>query len=252
MLNLYLNARDALEGVERAVPCIRTSVLLVRQVDRGEVPVQDYACIEVADNGVGMDQQTRERIFEPFFTTKEVGKGTGLGLATAYGILQQHQGWIECQSQVGQGTIFSLHLPVGAAAEAGAEARESGEQRSLPCGTETLLIVDDDEQVRSSVAQFFASLGYRVLEAGDGVAGLELLSQQRGQISLVLLDLSMPGLSGQEVLAQLKIQPLQPKVVLFTGYASVRRGEFTGVAELVEKPFSLRQLSHLVRQVLDT
>ncbi|MCC7264362.1 MAG: response regulator [Candidatus Latescibacteria bacterium] len=251
LLNLYLNARDALEGGECRSPCIRTSVRLVCQVEHGEAPARDYVCIEVADNGVGMDAQTRERIFEPFFSTKEVGKGTGLGLATAYGILHRHQGWIECQSQVGQGAVFSLYLPAGTPAVAGIEVGISGLQPVPPHGTEALLVVDDDQQVRRSVARFLASLGYRVLEAGDGVQGLEVLNQQRGQISLVLLDLSMPGLSGLEVLARLRVQPLQPKVILFTGYATARE-QFAGVAELVEKPFSIRQLSQVVRRVLDS
>jgi CheY-like chemotaxis protein len=196
---------------------------------------------------MGMDAPTRERIFEPFFTTKEVGKGTGLGLAMVYGILQRHGGWVECQSQEEKGTVFSLYLPlrVGTATEARVEA-----EPELVRGTETLLVIDDEDLVRRSTARFFAGLGYQVLEAVDGLQGLEVFDQQRGQVDLVLLDLSMPGLSGREVLAQLKTRAPQLKILLFTGYAFAR-GEFEGVVDIVKKPFSVRQLSHIVRQTLD-
>jgi signal transduction histidine kinase len=246
LLNLYLNARDALEEVERPVPRIRTRARLTRQVPPGEAGARDFVLIEVSDNGTGMDPQTRERVFEPFFTTKEVGKGTGLGLAMVYGILQQHGGWIECQSEKGRGTAFSLYLPSGA--ETGDQAPAEVESGLRP-GTETLLIIDDEELVRLSAVRFFAELGYRVLEAEDGQRGLEIFDRQ-GEVDLVLLDLSMPGLSGKEVFDRLKAQAPWLKVILFTGYAFDRR-EFEGVADIVEKPFALRQLARVVRQTLD-
>jgi CheY-like chemotaxis protein len=203
--------------------------------------------LEVADNGMGMDPQTRERIFEPFFTTKDVGKGTGLGLATVYGILQRHQGWIECQSQPGQGTTFSLYLPVAAESRPPHQAPDEAE---MPRGAETLLVIDDEELVRHSTVRVFARLGYQVLEAPDGPGGLELFAQHGDRIDLVLLDLSMPGLSGREVLAQMRAQRPGLKMMLFTGYAPAP-GEFSGVASVVEKPFSVHHLSRVVRQVLD-
>ena len=250
LLNLYLNARDALEEVERPFPCVRTTARLVCQAGHGEDEERDYVCVEVSDNGAGMDAQTRERIFEPFFTTKEVGKGTGLGLATAYGILQRHQGWIECRSQVGEGTTFSLYLLAGAGVEPRVTAVSARALPDPPRGTETLLVVDDEDLVRRTTAQIFADLGYQVLEAENGLQGLEVFGRHREELSLVLLDLSMPGLAGREVLRQLKAQAPRLKVIVFTGYIA-DPGEFAGRAELVEKPFSLRQLATVVRRILD-
>jgi signal transduction histidine kinase len=247
LLNLYLNARDALEGMERQRPCIRTAARQLRQPGPGEQAPRDYVRLEVMDNGAGMDPRTRERIFEPFFTTKDVGRGTGLGLATVYGILQRHQGWIECQSQAGQGTLFSLYLPIAAE---GRPPRQAPDEAEMPRGAETLLVIDDEELVRHSTVRVFARLGYQVLEAPDGPRGLELFAQHGDRIDLVLLDLSMPGLPGREVLAQMKAQRPGLKVVLFTGYAPAP-GEFAGVASMVEKPFSVHHLSRAVRQVLD-
>ncbi|MCC7261792.1 MAG: GAF domain-containing protein [Candidatus Latescibacteria bacterium] len=247
LLNLYLNARDALEGVERPVLFIRTTAQPICQAGPGEATPREYVRLEVRDNGRGMDSGTRERIFEPFFTTKDVGWGTGLGLATVYGILQRHQGWIECHSEAGQGTLFSCYLPVAAEEVALMNAADTPE---LPRGTETLLVIDDDELVRRSTARILTKLGYQVLGAPDGLSGLEILEEKKGQISLVLLDLSMPGLSGREVLRRIKARQPKLKVVLFTGYA-LAQGELEGVMGIAEKPFSTGQLSLMVRRVLD-
>ncbi|MBI2503633.1 MAG: GAF domain-containing protein [Candidatus Latescibacteria bacterium] len=248
LLNLYLNARDTLAEVERAAPCIRTTLRLAEWSAVPGPAARSHVVIEVADNGAGMDPQTLERIFEPFFTTKEVGSGTGLGLATAYGILQQHQGRIECASQPGVGTTFSLYLPVLSVEPAGAGRAE--EASALVGGSETLLIIDDEELVRRSAAQLFVGLGYRVLEAQDGQGGLEICRQHQGRIDLVLLDLSMPGLPSREVLARLKALDPQVKVVLFTGYAPDKE-HFQGAIDVVGKPFSIRQLAQAVRRALD-
>jgi CheY-like chemotaxis protein len=250
LLNLYLNARDALEEAERLAPCIRTAARVALGARQGEGREGDYVCIEVSDNGTGMDAQTRERLFEPFFTTKEVGKGTGLGLATAYGILQRHQGWIECRSQEGQGTTFSLFLPAGERLEPAPAAAVAEGQAILPGGTETLLVIDDEELVRRSTARLFVSLGYRVLEAEDGLRGLDTFDRHREEIALVVLDLSMPGLSGRSVLRQLKARVPRLKVIVFTGYAAGAE-EFAGLAQVVEKPFSVRRLAQIARQILD-
>jgi len=250
LLNLYLNARDALEAVPRPTPRISTAARAVFQVGPGQDQGRNYVCVEVSDNGTGMDAQTRERIFEPFFTTKEVGKGTGLGLATAYGILQRHRGWIECQSEPGAGTTFSLFLPAGEGPEGQDGAVRTG-KALLPTGSETLLVVDDEELVRRSTSRLFTDLGYQVLEAADGRGCLELFAQRDGQVDLVVLDLSMPGLSGREVLRRLKAQRPQLKVIVFSGYAA-KPAELAGLAaQIVEKPFSLRLLAEVVRRTLD-
>lgn len=149
-----------------------------------------------------------------------------------------------------QGTAFSLYLPASAGVEPEGEDAVAGEQPDPPLGTETLLIIDDEEMVRRSTVRLFSDLGYQVLEAEDGLRGLEVFDRHREAISLVLLDLSMPGLSGREVLGELKTRAPRLKVVIFTGDAAVRE-EFAGRAGLVEKPFSLRQLAMVVRQALD-
>ncbi len=250
LLNLYLNARDAFDEVERPTPWIRTAARTAFQVGPGQDQGRDYVCIEVSDNGSGMDTKTRERIFDPFVTTKEGGKGTGLGLATAYGILQRHQGWIDCQSEPGVGTTFALYLPAATGPGVGEEASPVGTRALLPTGTETLMVVDDEDLVRRSTSRLFTELGYRVLEAENGLRCLDLFEQHRSGIDLVILDLSMPGVSGREVLRQLKAQQPRLKVVVFTGYAADPM-EFAGLAQVIEKPFSLRQLAAVVRRTLD-
>ncbi|MCC7261443.1 MAG: GAF domain-containing protein [Candidatus Latescibacteria bacterium] len=245
LLNLYMNARDALAEVEGRQPVIRTTARRVEQVAPGKQEKQAYVQVQVCDNGTGMDPQTREHIFEPFFTTKEVGKGTGLGLATVYGILERHQGWIECESEVGVGTTLSVYLPLASAAATETKTEAPGQVRG---GVETLLLIDDEVPVRQSVARLFTDLGYRVLEAEDGQRGLELAGLHRAD--LVLLDWSMPGLSGREVLRRLQTLDPQLKVMIFSGYAPDHR-ECEGVVAVVEKPFSIRHLASTVRWVLD-
>ncbi|MCC7261579.1 MAG: GAF domain-containing protein [Candidatus Latescibacteria bacterium] len=247
LMNLILNARDALEGVERAQPWIRINASRVCLPQADEGPAGNYLQVAVSDNGVGMDARTRERIFEPFFTTKEVGKGTGLGLATAYGILQRHGGWIECESQPGVGTRFALYLPPATAA---GEAPAAAEPEPAPAGAETLLLIDDDDWVRWGTGELLSNLGYRVLEAENGQRGLELARQHRDQLSLVLLDLSMPGLPGQEVLRCLRLEHPRLKVMLFTGYAPDST-QLEGAVEIVGKPFAFANLARVVRKVLD-
>lgn len=247
LLNLLLNGRDALAGVEREYPCLRTRAKVVRVVPPGREQAGDYVQISVEDNGIGMEEQTRQRVFEPFFTTKEVGVGTGLGLATVYGMVQGHGGWIECRSQAGVGTVFTCHFPV--AVGWGLQgAKEAGGE--LLRGTETLLIIDDEELVRRSTCEVMGALGYTVLEAADGFKGLELFRQQGGRVDLVLLDLAMPGLGAKVVLARLKEQNPRVKVILFTGYAPPG-GVFAGAEEVLEKPLVPGRLSQVVRRVLD-
>ena len=248
LLNLYMNARDALEEGAGTGFWIQTTARQVKQVAPKEAVVRSYVALQVSDNGPGMEDQVRERIFEPFFTTKEVGKGTGLGLATVYGILQHHQGWIECQSEVGKGTTFTLYLPVAAVSIPAVTG-----QASAPTigGSETLLVIDDDPSVRRSMVQLLLHLGYEVLEAAHGLQGLEIAGAHAGHLDLVLLDLSMPGLSGREVLGQLQARDPGLKVIICTGYAA-DKAEVKGAVAVVRKPVTLRQLATTLRQVLDS
>jgi CheY-like chemotaxis protein len=247
-MNLLLNARDALAEVEREQPQITTRASLVHRAGPEAGAARDYVCVEVEDNGSGMDEQIRSRIFEPFFTTKEVGKGTGLGLAMVYGILQGHGSWIECHSEPGQGSTFAFYLPLSV--ELAPLAAPGGAADSPLRGRETLLVIDDEQLVRRSTVQALSDLGYQVFEAADGLQGLELFRQHGEQIGLVLLDLSMPGLSGREVLRQLRAHNPQLKVIVFTGYTTGPE-EFAGVAQVLGKPLSLQQLAAAVRQSLD-
>jgi len=187
-----------------------------------------------------MENVIRERVFEPFFTTKEVGKGTGLGLATVYAIIQEHGGWIECKSEPDVGTTFSIFLPSGEH-----QPEMAGEQERQ----ETILVIDDEEMVRHTVGQFLRHGGYAVLEGVDGKDGLEVFERERDNISLVLLDLSMPHMSGVEVLARLRRLSPDVKVALFTGYP-VGDVDYEGVQGVIRKPIGGRQIVETVRGIL--
>lgn len=217
-----------------------------------EIPSSDntpgpHIRIRVIDNGTGMDQETQKRIFEPFFTTKEVGKGTGLGLSTVFGTVRQHRGWIECESEAGAGSTFLINLPI-ATREEGEE--EQVEVESIPRGTETILIIEDEKMVRRSTMLLLERCGYTVLWGADGLEGLEVFQRRRDEIALVLLDLSMPRMSGQEVLEQLQRIESGVKVIIFTGYAA-RKDQFKGAVDLIQKPFAIETLTRKIRAALD-
>ncbi|MCC7263102.1 MAG: GAF domain-containing protein [Candidatus Latescibacteria bacterium] len=249
LLNLLLNARDALEAAANPAPRLRASLQLATPADLpADLESGSYLHLQLSDNGVGMDPDTQARIFEPFFTTKPVGKGTGLGLATVYAIVREHQGRILCTSKRGEGTTFSLLLPArSAAAPAAAPAAKS---TSLPRGTETLLLIDDEELVRRTLGRGLQRAGYRVLEGANGEEGLAIVQREGKQLALVLLDLSMPGLSGLEVLERLGQLETRPRVVLLTGYAA-DPSQYAGADEVLQKPLKIADLVHRVRQLLD-
>ena len=198
-----------------------------------------------------MDTQTVEHIFEPFFTTKEMGRGTGLGLAMVYGIVKQHNGHITVHSEVGHGTTFQVYLPaIPGEAETGVETSEE----APAFGTETVLLVDDEEFVRELGARILTKQGYTVLQAEDGKKALDLFKKERSQISLVILDLIMPKMGGKECLKELlKIDP-QVNVLVASGYsadASVKETIQMGAKSFVTKPFRGNDLLRDVRRVLD-
>jgi len=228
----------------------------VELADTTELPPQarpgKFICFSVADQGHGMTEETMTRIFEPFFTTKGVGKGTGLGLATVYGIVKQHDGWVEVSSQIGQGSEFRVYLP------------ESADKRSVTTGAapskitmgkETILIVEDDEAVRQSVVLVLKYAGYRTFEAENGPEALEAWSGRINQIDLLLTDMVMPGGISGLAMAQAfkKLKPELP-VILTSGYSNelVEAGthdhpEFTFVA----KPYDVGVLTATVRKILN-
>ena len=224
LLNFCINARDAVEMVanEDHVPRIELGVetIYVEEGDSAKytnITVGEYIRIYVADNGVGMDDVIQSRIFEPFFTTKDIGAGAGLGLATVYGIVHQHNAHIEVESRPGKGSTFEVFLP--AAEERRAVSRD-GTREEILGGSETILVVEDEERIREVISSALVKYGYRVLTASDGVEGLDVFRGQAKKIDLVLLDVSMPRRSGREVLQKMiKMEP-DLRVVIFTGYAT--------------------------------
>ncbi len=252
LMNLAVNARDAMP--DKGKLTVRTDIVtLDEEYCRLHIEANpgEYVLLEVSDTGHGMDKQTVEHIFEPFFTTKEMGRGTGLGLAMVYGIVKQHKGHITVHSEVGRGTTFQVYLPaIPGEAETGVETPEE-----VPAyGTETVLLVDDEEFVRELGARILTKCGYTVIQAVNGREALDLFKKERSKISLVILDLIMPEMGGSECLKELlKIDP-QVNVLVASGYsadASVKETIQMGAKSFVTKPFRVKELLHDVRRVLD-
>jgi PAS domain S-box-containing protein len=255
LMNLCINSRDAMPKGGRVT--IETHNVAFSEEDcRGTSGLQPgrFAELRVGDTGTGMDAATRERIFEPFFTTKGTGKGTGLGLATVYGIVKQHSGFILVESEPGKGSTFRVFLPVN-------ETSKEGELRStvldvLPArgGTETILLADDHDGICEMAQSVLKARGYDVLIARDGEEAIEVFTANRDRIALVLLDVIMPRRSGPEVFAAIKALRPDVSVVFATGYSN----ETAVLADLVErgvavlrKPYSPATLCRRVREVLD-
>lgn len=253
LMNLCLNARDAMPGGGRLV--IETEMVELDDAYARFYPgvtTGRYAVLSVSDTGTGMDSETRERIFEPFFTTKEKVKGTGMGLATVYGIVKQHGGFIHVYSEPDQGSLFRVYLPVqeGAAAE-GSLAKVPTPSLGELRGSETILIAEDHESIREMARQTLLSLGYRVLSAGDGEEALRLCAEDTPAIAI--LDVIMPRLGGVAT-AQRLSESFEGLPVLFTsGYSqdSENVGPAVANARYLQKPYSPTALGRLVREILD-
>lgn len=255
LMNLAVNARDAMPNGGRLRIETAEQVIEAEQARRHpEASPGRQVRISVSDTGGGIPPEILPHIFEPFFTTKAPGKGTGLGLATVFGIVQQHRGWLEVESQPGQGTTFHIFLPAN---EAGTAAPDPEPTRARPIGgSETILLVEDDQAVRQVTQMLLVQHGYRVLEAADGVEALRLWREQEGRIDLLITDLVMPeGLGGRELAAQLRAQRPGLKVIFTSGYSAELAGrELTlgpGQAFL-PKPCPPQQLLATVRTCLDS
>ena len=252
-LNLVVNARDAMPDGGRLT--IETSnVHLDRDyaTEHAVVDPGDYVMLTVSDSGIGMDAATQARIFEPFFTTKSQGRGTGLGLATVYGVVKQSGGYVWVYSEVGHGTTFKVYLPmVQAPVEKKALVKpESGHEP----GTETILFVEDEQSVRELVTEYLTARGYQVLDAGDGVEALEIASTHKGKIHLLITDVVMPRLSGRELAARLAATRSDLKVLYISGYTDdsvFRHGVLEGGMAFLQKPFNLKALATKIRGILD-
>jgi PAS domain S-box-containing protein len=254
-LNLYVNAWQAMPTGGELY--LKTDNL---NLDGDKVPsfaldTGKYVRLSVSDTGVGMDKETLERIFDPFFTTKEMGRGTGLGLASAYGIVKNHGGMIEAHSNPGRGTTFDVYLPASEKVCKGpAGVQTGGGAAQALGGNETILLVDDEAMILEIACELLEHLGYRVLVARSGVEALEQYEQNKDRIDLVLLDLIMPGMSGNQTFDGLKAINPDVKVVLSSGYSL--NGEASAILlrggqGFIQKPFDEVTLSQRIREILD-
>lgn len=251
IMNLVVNAKDAMPNGGKI--CIRTASVTLDDSYRPEntfIKHGPYIMISVSDTGHGMDRETQARIFEPFFTTKEKGKGTGLGLSTVYGIIKQSGGYVFVQSEPGRGTTFTIYFPrVDEPSEAIGAAPVS---LAAAGGSETILLVEDEESVRQLIRDTLASRGYCVLEAANGQNALALAAAHSETIHLVITDVIMPGLSGHELVQQLLPARPNTKVLYLSGYAedAIATQPAQGPKAFLQKPFTLQNLSRKVREVL--
>ncbi len=253
LMNLVVNARDAMaNGGRVTVETSRVEIDEDYASTHLNVPPGPYVMLAVSDTGSGMDAETRKHIFEPFFTTKELGKGTGLGLSTVYGIVKQSGGNIWVYSEPGHGTVFKVYLP--SAIQTDVETNAAAKADVIPRGTETILIVEDEPQIRQLASECFTHCGYNVLSTADGLEALQLIERLQEPIDLILSDVVMPKVSGRELAERVSILRPSTKVLFMSGYtndAVVNHGILDGATWFIQKPFALDALARLVREVLD-
>ena len=252
LMNLVTNARDAMPDGGRLT--IRTSLAKFDDefmTSYGYGRPGTYALISVEDTGHGMDNETKERIFEPFFSTKEEGKGTGLGLAMVYGIVKQHEGYINVYSEPGKGTTFRIYLPL---ITMRIDDRKHAELSGIWGGSETVLVAEDDIQVRTLTRKVLEKAGYRVVEAVDGADAIRLFNENRDTIRLLLLDVIMPKMNGKECGDEITKTRPDIKIIYMSGYTAdiiQKRGITSGHLDLILKPVAPNELLKKVREVLD-
>ncbi|HEX4545871.1 MAG TPA: response regulator [Candidatus Acidoferrum sp.] len=252
LMNLCLNARDAMpEGGELHIDTGNFVFEQEHQHLRPYVVPGRYVLLRVSDTGMGMPPETLEHIFEPFFTTKETGKGTGLGLATVYGIVKQHKGFIDVESTPNEGTTFRVYLPVG---EAAASAPQKPTEESIRGGRERILFAEDNDDIRDVTTQLLQTLGYEVATARDGAEAVELFGKMHTSVDLVLLDIIMPGMMGPQAYAHMSAMRPDLPVIFTTGYATesnLLAARARKNAVILPKPYGSRQLAQKLREALD-
>lgn len=251
LMNLVVNARDAMP--DGGLLLLETSCADSRDhsLELDGCKPGKYALITITDGGIGMDAITVRRIFEPFFTTKEIGYGTGLGLSMAYGIIKQHDGMINVYSEPGDGTVFKIYLPLQGGASY--DLPEST-QMKLQGGSESILLVEDDPEVRANNSSLLECVGYNVLSASNGEEALKLFERYGGGIALVVLDVIMPGMNGKEVFVLLKVIRPDVKVLFVSGYTAEilnRKGILSEGTNFLPKPLEPHQFLGKVRELLD-
>jgi two-component system, cell cycle sensor histidine kinase and response regulator CckA len=250
LMNLYVNAWHAMPGGGEIYLETENVLLTEDETLPFGIKAGRYVKVSVTDTGVGMDGKTRERIFDPFFTTKEMGRGSGLGLAMVYGIIKGHDGMIRVHSEPGRGTTFHIHLPALEKEEVHAEAAAD----KILKGTETILLVDDEKTVLSVSRELLKFLGYRVYAAGSGQEAIAVFMEKRGEIDLVILDMIMPGISGEETFDRLREVDPAIRVLLASGYSIEGQAQEIldrGCNGFLQKPFHLEKLAKKVREVLE-
>jgi CheY-like chemotaxis protein len=255
IMNLAVNARDAM-------PNGGTLTISTNSVEMNDAYVQThpearlgaFVCLRVSDTGFGMDSATRARIFEPFFTTKEVGKGTGLGLATVHGIVKQHDGWVEVSSELGQGTTFNVFFPASSE-PVKAPLSEVALAVAVRGGNETILVVEDEPVLRDMAHLILQDCGYHVLEAGSGAEALQVWDRHPGGIHLILTDVVMPGgMTGRDLAVKLMARHPSLKIIFTSGYnvEETNTDFFRRCGALfLQKPYTRPKLAKAVRDCLD-
>jgi CheY-like chemotaxis protein/two-component sensor histidine kinase len=252
IMNLAVNARDAMpRGGTLTIETENTSLDADYCKTHLEAQEGNYVMVTVSDTGVGMDRNTAKHIFDPFFTTKDPGQGTGLGLAIVYGVIKNHGGNILCYSEPGMGTTFRIYLPVAAGESAVSEEEDPSQ---LPGGSETILLVDDEEAILSNGEALLSNYGYNAIIANNGKQALEIYRERWEEISLVLLDLIMPRMDGKTLMEEiLKINP-KARVIIASGYAAngiMEEALEAGAMASLRKPFESAKMLKLVRAALD-
>jgi CheY-like chemotaxis protein len=252
-MNLAINARDAMPTGGRLTIETTDVEFSNNNIDyHKEIKPGSYTMISVADTGCGMSKDIQRKIFEPFFTTKEKGKGTGLGLATVYGIIKQHNGYIYVDSEPDKGTTFDIYLPVildGELAQG-----EIAADTQIPKGTETILVVEDESSLRKYVIDVLKPLGYKVIGAADGEEALKIIAEHEEDIDLLLTDFIMPGINGRELADTIQKDRPDMKVIIMSGYTDdviAQYGALEDDLNFLQKPMTVRKLAGKIREVLD-
>ena len=251
IMNLIVNARDAMpDGGSIAIKTKRREILKGMPDVPPYVPPGDYVLFSISDTGSGIPKEIKDKIFEPFFTTKERGKGTGLGLSTVYGAVKEHKGYISVQSAPGKGTVFTIYIPFGNES-AGAEDRK---QPASVEGSETVLVIDDESAILHVIQDTLSNHGYKVLTVSDAASGLSIFKKAWGEIALVITDIVMPNINGQELIAQIKTINPGVKVLAISGYSKyvAPKDEIGEINGFLQKPFESYYLLTVVRRILDT
>lgn len=253
MMNMGVNARDAMPDGGKLFFETKNVILDEKFCNNhlGANP-GEYVLLKISDTGHGMNKELQEHIFEPFFTTKETGKGTGLGLAMVYGIVKSHGGYITCMSEPDKGTAFSIYFPIIESKLGSQKSKET--EVSIKRGTETILLVDDEESIRQLGEEMLGSFGYKVLTASDGEGALELYEKENEHVDLVILDLSMPGMGGKRCLEKLVEMNPHVKVIIASGYSfngPSKDSIDAGARGFVGKPYEVKQMLQVIREVID-